>query len=318
MALFLNEATVNDLITPAECVAVIDQCMHEAGRREAINLPRQRLRLPQGMFHMLAAAQPSQGMFALKAYTAFKGKIRFRIFLYDQETGDMLAVLEGDRLGQMRTGAATAVATRAMANPGIERCGLFGTGFQAEGQIEALAEVCSLKEVLVYARNVERREEFCRRMSKRLQINVRPVEDPAEAVLDMPLVTTATTSKEPVFDGKLLASGAHVNAVGANLLIKREIDGATLRRARRIVVDTVEGAKLESGALLQAIDAGRMQWGQVEELGDVMVGRVKGRDNPEDITLFHSLGMALWDTASAAFVYRKALEQGVGTDIPLT
>ena len=318
MALFLNENEVNDLITPAECVEVIDECMRETGRRETLNLPRQRLRLPQGMLHMLAAAQPSQGMFALKAYTAFKGKIRFRIFLYDQETGDMLAVLEGDRLGQMRTGAATAVATRAMANPGIERCGLFGTGFQAEGQIEALAEVCSLKEVLVYGRNAERREDFCRRMSERLQLDVRPVDEPAAAVQDLPLVTTATTSKDPVFSGKLLAPGTHVNAVGANLLIKREIDGATLRQARRIVVDTVEGAKLESGALLQAIDSGRMHWGRVEELGDVMAGRVRGRDNPEDITLFHSLGMALWDTASAAFVYRRAVERGVGTDIPLS
>ncbi len=316
MALFLTESQVNELITAADAVAVVEQSMQEIGNRTAINLPRQRLRLPQGMLHMLAAAQPEQGVFALKAYTAFKGKIRFRILLYDAANGDILALIEGDRLGQLRTGAATAVGTKYMANPNIERAGLFGTGFQAEGQLEALVHVCPLKEVLVYGRDAERRKSFCERMSTRLGIDVRPVESAAEAVRDLPLIITATTSKDPVFDGKLLAEGAHVNAVGANLLIKREIDGTTLKRSKPIVVDSIEQAKLESGALLQAVDAGRMHWGQVWELGDVMAGRVPGRNDTRDITLFHSLGLAVWDTATANFVYRKAMAQGVGTELP--
>jgi alanine dehydrogenase len=318
MALFLTESEVSGLISMGDGVTLVEQCMREAGEGETVNLPRRRLRLSEGMLHFMAAAQPSQGMFALKAYTAFGGKIRFRIFLYDAMNGDILAVIEGDRLGQLRTGAATAVATKYMARTGIHTAGLFGTGFQAEGQIEALLEVLPLKRILVYSRNAEARALFCGRMSEKFGIDVLPVGTPDEAVVDMQLVTTATTSKEPVFNGNLLAPGAHVNAVGANLLIKREIDGKVLRRAHRIVVDTREQAALESGALLQSIEAGHLHWERVDELGDVVSGRIKPRVTGDEITLFHSLGMALWDTATAAFVYRKAREQGRGVEIPLS
>jgi alanine dehydrogenase len=318
MALFLTESDVEHLISYADAVSVVEDCMREAGRGETVNLPRRRLRLPTGMLHMMAAAQPSQGMFALKAYTAFKGKIRFRVLLYDAATGDILALMEGDRMGQLRTGAATAVATKWMAPPDLDTAGLFGTGFQAEGQLEALKVVLPLMKVLVYGRDAARRADFAKRMAERLDMDVVPVSSPAEAVENLSLVTTATTSKEPVFDGKLLAPGAHVNAVGANLLIKREIDGTVLRRSARIVVDTKEQAALESGALLQSIEAGRLHWERVHELGDVVAGRIPGRAAADEITLFHSLGMALWDTAVAAFVYRKAKEAGRGTEIPLT
>ncbi len=318
MALFLTEAEVSSLITMADGIRVVDEAMREAGAGETVNLPRRRLRLPAGMLHMMAAAQPAQKMFALKAYTAFGGRIRFRIFLYDAKTGDMLAVLEADRLGQLRTGAATAVATRWMAQAAIEECGLFGTGFQAEGQIEALREVLPLRKIRVYARNEQRRAEFCGAMSERYGLDVLPVARPEDAVRDLLLVTTATTSKEPVFDGNDLAPGAHVNAVGANLLIKREIDGKVLRRSGRIVVDTREQAALESGALLQAMDAGFLHWERIHELADVAAGRIPGRKDAAEITLFHSLGMALWDTATAAFVYHAAVKQGVGREIPLT
>lgn len=317
MALFLTEQDVFDLLTPSEAVSAVEQCLREAGAGETVNLPRRRLRLPNGMLHMMAAAQPSQGMFALKAYTAFGGKVRFRILLYDAKTGDILALIEGDRMGQLRTGAATAVATRYMAGPTLTHAGLFGAGFQAEGQLEALKAVFPLARVHVYARNEERLRVFCQRMQARLGLEAIPVRDPREAVRGIPVVITATTSKEPVFDGHWLEPGTHVNAVGANLLIKREIDGTVLRKSRSIVVDTKEQAALESGALLHAIEAGHLHWDRVHELGELVAGRYQARTSDQDITLFHSLGMALWDTAVAIVVYRNAQKQGRGTELPL-
>lgn len=316
MALFLTEADVNELLSPAEAVAAVETAMLEAAAGDAFNSPRRRLRLPGGMLHMMAAAQPAQGVFALKAYTAFGGKIRFRILLYDVKSGAILAFIEGDRMGQLRTGAASAVAAKRMAAEGADAMGIFGTGFQAEGQLETMVYARPLKRVVVYGRNRERLTDFCARMSKRLGIEVAPAEKPEDAVAGLPIVTTATTSKEPVFDGKLLTPGTHVNAVGANLLIKREIDGTTLRRSARIVVDTKEQAALESGALLQAMEAGHLHWEEVHEFADVMAGRIPGRQSAEEITLFHSLGMALWDSATAAFVYRKAKAQGRGQELP--
>jgi alanine dehydrogenase len=318
MALFLTEQDIADLITPADAVAAIEDCMIEAGAGHTVNQPRRRLRLPAGMLHTMAAALPSQGVFTLKAYTAFKGQVRFRILLYDMRSGDILAFIEGDRLGQLRTGAATAVATRRMMRPGSDTVGLFGTGFQAEGQLEALREVMPLRHVRVYGRDPERRETFCARLRQRWGCEVLPAATPEEAVKDMQIVVTATTSKEPVFDGKLLAPGTHVNAVGANLLIKREIDGTTLRRSKIIIVDTKEQAALESGALLQAMEAGHLHWERVHEMGELMAGRIAGRTSKDDITLFHSLGMALWDTAVAWLVYRRAVERGIGTELPIT
>lgn len=316
MALFLTEDDVTALLPAAEAVTAVEQSMREAAAGKAFNTPRRRLRLPGGMLHTMSAAQPEQGFFAHKAYTAFGGKIRFRVLLYDVKTGDIVALIEGDRMGQLRTGAASAVAAKYMAREDADRMGLFGSGFQAEGQIETMVHARPLKEVVVYGRNQERLAAFCSRVSAKLKLEVRPAATPEEAVAGMPIVTTATTSKEPVFDGKLLAPGTHVNAVGANLLIKREIDGTTLRRSARIVVDTKEQAALESGALLQAMEAGHLHWERIHEFAEVVGGRFPGRQGPEEITLFHSLGMALWDTAAAILVYRRAKEQGRGIELP--
>jgi ornithine cyclodeaminase/alanine dehydrogenase-like protein (mu-crystallin family) len=316
MALFLRENEVEALLSPADAVAAVEAAMHEAAAGTAFNSPRRRLRLPGGMLHMMAAAQPARGYFALKAYTAFGGKLRFRVLLYDAKTGSIVAFMEADRQGQLRTGAASAVAAKFMAAPSADRMGLFGAGFQAAGQIEAMHQTRPLTQVLVYARDAARRAAFCERLAKKTGIDVVPVEKPEQAVEGLPIVTTATTSKEPVFDGKLLAPGAFLNAVGANLLIKREIDGTALRRAGRIVVDTKEQAALESGALLQALEAGHLHWERVHELAEVVGGRFPGRAAADEITLFHSLGMALWDSAVAVHVYERARAAGAGTELP--
>ncbi len=316
MALFLTEADIQELLPADEAVQAVEQAMKEAAAGQAFNEPRRRLRLSEGMLHTMAAAQPHQGFFALKAYTAFAGKIRFRVLLYDVKTGDIVAFMEGDRMGQIRTGAASAIAAKYMADPGADEMGLIGSGFQSEGQIEAIATVRKLKKIKVYARNQERLRDFCNRMSEKTGIDVVPVASAAEATRDLPIVTTSTTSKEPVISGKELAEGAFLNAVGANLRIKREMDGAALRRASPLVVDTRIQAELESGALLQAMEAGHLHWEQVHEFADVVGGRIAGRPSGSGIALFHSLGMALWDSAVAIHVYRKALASKRGQELP--
>jgi ornithine cyclodeaminase/alanine dehydrogenase-like protein (mu-crystallin family) len=233
----------------------------------------------------------------------------------DSETGELLAVSEADRLGQMRTGAATGVATRYMARPDARRLCLFGSGWQAESQALAIAEVRDLERVAVYSRTPEKRRAFAEAIAPRLRVPVVPAES-AEAVMDgADIVVTATSSRIPVFPGSLLRPGMHVNVVGSNSLAKAEIDIDAFRRVDRIVVDSVEQAKWESGDLLGAIETNRVRWEEMAELCEVVAGRRPGRASQDEVTLFKSNGLALEDVAAASLVYDLARERSLGREL---
>ena len=316
--LLLREAEVERLVTMPDVIAAVEAVERAHAEGRVVANPRQRVRLPTGMLHLMAGALPAAGLVGYKAYTAFgRGPVRFKIFLYDARTGLLRALVEGSRLGQLRTGAATAVAARAMARPDPAVVGIVGTGMQAQGQLEALACVRSLRQVRAFSRDPERRRTFCERMASRLEVEVAPVESAQAAVEGADLVVTATTAREPVLQGGWLAPGCHVSAVGANLLVRREIDGQVLARAARIVVDSLEQARRESGALLLATETGHLQWSEVAELRDIVAGRRPGRASPGEITLFHSLGSVLWDLASAALVLERAEAASAGEKLSI-
>lgn len=317
MALLLREADVEPLVTMAEIITAVERVERAYAEGRAFNNPRQRVRLPTGMLHMMAGALTERNLVGFKAYTAFRGAVRFKVFLYDGATGVLAAIVEGNRLGQLRTGAATAVASARLARPGPRVVGLVGAGFQAEGQLEALAALGPLAEVRVFARDPARRAAFAERASARLGLAVQPVESARAAVEGASEVVLATTSREPVLDGAWLAPGAHVAAVGANSLARRELDSGTLRRARRVFVDSVEQARLESLALVTAVETGHLHWEQVHELSDLVAGRAPGRAASDEITVFQSLGLALWDLEAAALVLERARARGVGTPLDL-
>jgi ornithine cyclodeaminase/alanine dehydrogenase len=236
--------------------------------------------------------------------------------LTDPETGATLAVLEGSTLTGLRTGAASGVATKYLARSEAATLGCFGAGVQAGYQVRAVCAVRSIQAVVVVDPRRERAQAFAETMAGRLQIPVRVAADPGEAAA-ADIVVTATSSVSPVFDGRLLRPGAHINAIGAFTAAMRELDAEAVLRAR-IVVDTREGALAEAGDLLIPMREGRLgPEAIVAELGELVTGRVVGRRGPEEITLFKSVGFAMEDAVAARLAYERAVRMGVGTAIDL-
>jgi ornithine cyclodeaminase/alanine dehydrogenase-like protein (mu-crystallin family) len=229
----------------------------------------------------------------------------------------MLALIEGDWLGRLRTGAASGVATRYMARANSRRLGLFGTGGQARTQLLAICAVRPIERVHVYSRSVESRAAFVAEMQPQVQAELVPVDDPRAAVSGMDIVTTMTASSQPVFQGAWIEPGTHINAAGANHLKRRELDGDAVARSGRIAVDSVEQAKVEAGDLAAAVAEDRLRWEDVLEFADIASGKTPGRASDDEITLFESQGISVWDVATAARVYELATARGLGQMIPL-
>jgi ornithine cyclodeaminase/alanine dehydrogenase len=220
--------------------------------------------------------------------------------------------MQADHLGQMRTGAASGVATQYMARPDASEVGLYGSGKQARTQLLAVCKVRRVRRVSVYSPNEGHRRQFADEMSELCQTEVVAVPRPEMAAEDKDIIITATTSREPVLHGAWVAQGTHINAIGSNFLAKAELDVATLRRCTSVVVDSKDQARQEAGDFQQAIEDGSLRWSDIRELGQVIVGRYTARKHEQDITLFKSLGIAIEDVAVAGRVYAKAVAEGVG------
>ncbi len=315
MAILLRETDVEKLATMEMAIEVVEQAFRFQGEQKADNVPRRRCRLDHGMLNVMSASLPVLGYAGLKSYCNVAGKSKFWILLY-KDDGQLVALVEGGKLCQLRTGAATAVATKFMARQDSSRLGIFGTGLQARSQLQAICAVRPITTIVAYSRNAEKRERFCREMSEAIGVGVKPASSPEEATSDMDIIVTATTSKEPVFKGEWLSEGTHINAIGANALTRQEIDVETVRRSACVVVDSFEQAMLESGDLARAAEAEAFYWEDARELGLVVIGDFPGREEAKEITLFESQGVALEDIAVAARVYERALEAGVGERLP--
>jgi ornithine cyclodeaminase/alanine dehydrogenase-like protein (mu-crystallin family) len=203
-----------------------------------------------------------------------------------------------------------------MADPHASELGLFGSGRQARTQLASLAAVRKIRVAYVYSRNPDRRAAFCDEMSDLLSIDVRPADRPQEAASDLPIVVTATTSREPVFDGHDLAEGAMVAAVGANWPNRAEIDWVTIRRADNIVCDSVAACRHEAGDFADAAERGDFDWSRAVDLAEVVAGRAVARRTRDSIVLFKSVGLAIEDVAVGAKVLELAQARGLGTKLP--
>lgn len=316
MALFLNEDDVRQLLTMPMTIDAVEEAHRELAHNRAIDIPRQRTRLPQTALHILQGALPGRDAIGYKAYTSNRSGIRFLVHVFSAASGSLRVVMQADYLGMMRTGAASGVATKWLARPDAEVLGVFGAGWQAEGNIEAVAAVRKLSKVKVFARNAERLAAFCARMSDRLEIDVVPAASAEDTVRGSDIVSTITTASSPLFDAAWLSPGTHINAAGSNSLIRREVGEDVLKICKPIVVDSVDTALKEAGDLLPVLEKGRLNERQLVELGDVIVGSHPGRAKPEDITLFESQGMAIQDIAVAVRLEALAREQGMGVELP--
>ena len=316
MALYLNEDDVRQLLTMPLTLEAVEEAHKELSLARAIDIPRQRTRLPQTALHILQGALPGRDAIGYKAYTSNRTGVRFLVHVFSAASGALRVVLAADTLGMMRTGAASGVATRWLARPDAEVLGVFGAGWQAEGNIEAVAAVRKLRKVKVFARNAERLAAFCTRMSDRLELDVVQAASPEDTVRGSDIVSTVTTASSPLFDAAWLSPGTHINAAGSNSVIRREVGEDVLKACRPIVVDSVDTALKEAGDLLPLFEKGRLSERQLVELGDVILGRHPGRAKPEDITLFESQGMAIQDISVAVRLEALAREQGLGVELP--
>lgn len=317
MALLLREQDVERLLDMPTTLDAVEEVLRHHGEDRAPNQPRRRVFVPGGVMHVMSGGMPGWGVMGLKAYTAVKGKVRFVVLLFSTETGELLAIVEADKLGQMRTGAASGVATKYMAREDASIAGLFGTGWQARTQLEAVCAVRKIREVRAYGRDPERRRKFCGEMEKLLGCTVRPAEAPEQVVKGADIVITITSSKDPVLEGRLLERGQHLNVAGSNRIQNREVDDEAIRRADRLVVDQIEDAKIESGDLAGPVERGITSWDRMHELGAVVCGKVPGRVRPDEITLFKSNGLAIEDVAAAWKVLERARAQGAGTEVSI-
>jgi alanine dehydrogenase len=318
MALYLTEHDVEILLSMPEAIAALEQSFRAQARGDAINQSRRRLHLPAGTYHTMVAADLSLQTFGQKAYTSFPPRTRFLFMLHDAGSGDLLAIIEADRLGQVRTGAATGVAAAHLARTESDlQVGIYGAGWQARSQLEAICAVRAVARITVYSRDAVNREAFCREMAERLGRSVVSAERPESAAEGQDIVITATTASEPVLRGEWLSPGAHVTAAGSNMLMKREIDEKVVSRSDLIVVDSIEQSRIEAGDLLPAFERRLFRWEQVHELHEIILGDHPGRTALEQITLFKSNGIALEDVAVATLVYHKALECGAGVRLPI-
>lgn len=315
-ALYLTEADVTRLLDMRMAIDAVEQAFGKLAAGEAANVPRQRAQAPGIVLHSMSAAAPYAGLVGWKCYTTTREGARFLVGLYDSQSGALVALIEADRLGQLRTGAATGVAAEWMAPLEATEAGLFGAGHQAETQLAAIAAVRPIKEAFIYCRNEDDRVAFAERMSAQLQIEVTPVDRPQEAAEELPIVVTATSSRTPVFDGSWLAEGAFVAAVGSNWLKRAEVDVNVVRRADNIVCDSIEACRQEAGDFTDALEKGVFDWSRAVELANVVAGRAVGRSKPESVTLFKSVGLAIEDIALGARLLELAREQGLGKELP--
>ena len=309
MPLWLSEDDVAALVSPGEAVPVIEECFLRIAAAQVELMPRRRFAVEGGYFAVMAAADRGLGVAGLKSYTVVDGKLQFVVCLFSLEDGSLTALIAADRLGQVRTGAASGVAAKHLARPDAESLGLIGAGWQAESQLAAIrAAVPSIERVVVSSRTHARAAAFAERHGAEV------ADSPAEAGA-CDVVVTATTSKDPVLRGDWLSDGALVCAVGANDATARELDSQVIARATLVCCDSLEDARLESGDLIEPVAAGQLDWLEVQELHSIVAGELPGRQSDDDVIVFKSNGIAPWDLAVGHEVLRRARERGVGVEL---
>jgi alanine dehydrogenase len=304
--MYFTESDVRRLLSMPEAIRLMRDVFAKLAAGQAQNQPRRRLILPtNAALHYMAGADDRY--FGAKVYsTHAKHGAHFFFLLFRARDGQPLGIFEANFLGQIRTGAASGMATDLLARQDAATLAIIGSGFQARSQLEAMRAVRTLRSVRVWSRSEEKRKAFA------AECSIKAVNTAAEAVHGADIIVTATNSKDPVLEADWISPGAHINAMGSNQAGRRELPAELIQRADRIVVDSIEQSRLESGDLLLAWGAEQWRDPRLVELKDVIAGSAPGRQNPAQVTIFKSNGLAVEDVAAAGYVYETALEAGVG------
>ena len=300
MTLYLAEAEVRKLLSPAAAVEAVEGCFRRMATGGVHIAPRRRLELHEGRLADMAASDLELGFAGVKAYAGFGDGAAFVVALFSTERPELVALIEADWLGRLRTGAASAVAAKYLALDNAKTLGVIGCGGQAEAQVECIrAAVPRIEQVVAYCRTERNLQEFCKR------VGAEAGESHRDAA-GQDIVVTITTSRDPVLRGEWLKPGALVCAAGANNGRSRELDNVVLERASLVCCDWLEQARVESADLVEPVQSGVLDWLEVHELHEVVGGDLPGRQSPDDIIVFKSNGIAAWDVAAAAAVVELA------------
>lgn len=315
MALFLRDEDVNQSVSMADMLDAIESMQRHFGLGEAYNLARRKIIASGGLLAVMGGGLFYDGVLGVKTYTVVRGRYSFQVSLYNADTGELLCYTQANRLGQLRTGATTGVAARHLSNTDAATVGIIGTGNQAPTQLEAVCQVRSIRQVKAHSRTPEHREAFSRTMMGSLGVEVSPAASQEEAVRDSDIVICIAATMEPVLEGQWLAPGSTVIGAGPTTWRAREVDDATITRASKIFVDSLEQAPIEAGDMASAADRGVLQWSQLSELRHVVAGAIKGRESQDDIIYAKLMGTGVADVAAAKLAYDRAKSKGKGMEM---
>lgn len=315
MTLFLQDEDVNQCVSMDDMLEAIETMQRHHGHGEAANLSRRHVNSKEGILAVMGGGLFYQGLLGVKTYTGVKGTYRFHVSLYDTDTGKLICYAQANRLGQLRTGATSGVAVKYLANPDAATLGIIGTGYQARTQLEAVSKVRQLSMVKVYSRTQVRREEFAGTMASELGIDVVPASRNREVVEESDIVIGIAATLGPVVEGDWLKEGSTVVGAGQTTWRSHEVDEATLLRAGKVFVDSLEQAHEEAGEIASAADLGLLQWNQIWELRHAVAGIVPGRDSREQIVYVKLMGTGVADVAAAKLAYDRAKAAGLGVEM---
>jgi alanine dehydrogenase len=305
--LYLTEADVREFLPMSDCIGLMRTVFKRLAAGEALNQPRRRLILPtRSVLHYMAGSDGQY--FGAKIYASNPRQgAHFLFLLYRAEDATPLAVIEANALGQIRTGAASGLATTLLARPDAHTLALLGSGFQARTQLEAMLAAVPIERVRVWSRSAEKRAAFAHQATEQFGKLVEAIPTAEEAVRGADILVTATNSAEPVLEARWVSPGTHINAMGSNQARRRELPVELVDRADLIVVDNLEQSRMESGDLLLAFRD--EDWHRTVELQTLVAGQV-GRQSPAEVTLFKSNGLAVEDVIAAGMVYERAVAAG--------
>jgi alanine dehydrogenase len=319
MAIFITSQDVCKLLEIEDYIVIMEMAYTQFGNGGSNMLPRIQVDSGQrsSFMKILPASLSETGMAGIHVYTGGRGDFLKSIYLYDLQSGNLEAVIESDRIAWLVPGAVSAVATKFLAQKDARVMGLFGSGRQARAQLLAISKVRNLELVRAYSPQQEHRELFCEEMTKALKLPVVSAAFPEEALEGAQIVSAATSTLTPVFDGSKVNPGTHINAIGAHDPKRREVDGICVQRSK-VIVDSLERALLEEGALILAAGEELIKLPHAYgELGEIVTGKKPGRLSNEEITLFLSGATAIEYVAIGAEILRRAKEKGMGQQLTM-
>ncbi|MCS7385254.1 MAG: ornithine cyclodeaminase family protein [archaeon GB-1867-005] len=327
MVLVLSRDDLKSILTMKDVIDAVEEAFKCYGLGKASMPPRPVIKVEgyNGLILYMPAYIADMDALAVKIVSVYPDNPKKyalpttlgTVLLNDPRTGDLLAIMEGAFITAMRTGAVSGVASKYLARSDSRIVGIFGAGVQARTQLMALCEVRPIEEARVYDVIYSASKKYADEMSKQLGIDVRPVENPVEAVKGCDIIVTATTSKTPVFRGEWVEDGTHINGIGSHTPTSRELDSNIIMRAK-VVVDSIEACFREAGDIIIPINEGVIGRDHIyAELSELVTGAKPGRVNDKEITIFKSVGLAIQDASTALKAYRLALKKGVGKEISL-